>query len=83
MPYNDKADWKKYLISNKRNEMIRNLIKKYDVTISYGKINELNNFFCGTSIGFKHGYQEYYIDANNRIFNTLDKVNVTELFKNK
>lgn len=81
MPYNAKADWKKYLISNKRNDIIRNLIKNNNITIAYGKINNTNNFFCGTYIGFKDDKQDYFIDANNGIFTTSDKVNVTETFK--
>jgi hypothetical protein len=81
MPYNAKADWKKYLISNKRNDIIRNLIKNNNITIAYGKINNTNNFFCGTYIGFKDDKQDYFIDASNEIFTTSDKENVTETFK--
>jgi len=81
MPYNAKADWKKYLISRKRNEIIRNLIKNYNITIAYGKVKDTNDFFCGTYIGFKDDKQDYFIDSNNEIYTTLDKVKVTDLFK--
>ena len=77
MPYNAKADWKKYLISNKRNDIIRNLIKNKNITISYGKINNTNNFFCGTDIGFKDDKGDFMINSKNEIFRISDKTNVT------
>ncbi len=81
MPYNAKADWKKYLISKKRNGIIINLLKNENMTITYGNINNTNNFFCGSYVGFKDEKQDYYIDAKNEIFTTSNKVNVTENFK--
>ncbi len=66
-PYNAKAQKKFYVLANKRNKILHQLLREKIINIdNNNKLDDIP-FFCGRSIKFRFAETEYYWDEDDKI----------------
>ena len=68
-PYNAKADWKKYVIGNHRNQILSCLCDSKQIVVEGNRRSgDSNDFFCGWDINFKYCSNEFQWNTDGKVY---------------
>lgn len=70
-PYNAKADWKKYVIGNHRNQILSCLCDSKQIVVEGNRrfqSGDSNDFFWGWDINFKYYSNEFQWNTDGKVY---------------